>query len=108
MAGLLAVGLAGTSLLRTGLGLALNGAGLGAFSPAASALASKQSREDERGAVMGTYQSGTSLGRVIGPFIAGPLYARLGADSPFILAACLALPAAWLVSTRPSSKRNPG
>jgi DHA1 family tetracycline resistance protein-like MFS transporter len=95
-AGLLAVGLTGSNLWVVGLGLALCGAGMGSFSPAASALASKQALEDDRGAVMGIYQSGTSLARVIGPFVAGPIY-LLGTDAPFLLASFITLPAAWLM-----------
>ncbi|HXA92827.1 MAG TPA: MFS transporter, partial [Steroidobacteraceae bacterium] len=75
----------------------LCGAGVGAFNPSASALASKQAGPEERGAVMGTYQASTSLARVIGPFASGPIYAWLGSDAPFLAGACLTLPAAWLV-----------
>ena len=46
---------------------------------------------------MGTYQSATSLARVIGPFVAGPVYAFWGANSPFIAAACITAPAALLI-----------
>lgn len=95
--GLLLVALAGNSLMAASVGLLFCGAGMGAFSPSASALASRQSHDGNRGAVMGTYQSATSLARVIGPFIAGPLYALWGANSPFIAAACITAPAALLI-----------
>jgi MFS transporter, DHA1 family, tetracycline resistance protein len=78
-------------------GLALCGIGVGAFAPSNSALASKQSNDYDRGVVMGTYQSSSSLARVIGPFVSGPLYAGLGPNAPFIAGACVALPAAWLI-----------
>jgi DHA1 family tetracycline resistance protein-like MFS transporter len=81
----------------TVLGLALCGIGVGAFTPSNSALASQQAAPDERGTVMGTYQSSSSLARVIGPFASGPLYAALGSQAPFLAGACVALPAAWLV-----------
>lgn len=97
LSGQLAIGLAGTRLPLVGVGLALCGLGMGAFTPSASALASGQAQDDDRGAVLGTYQSGNSLGRVLGPFMAGPVYAALGAGSPFILAACLALPVSLLL-----------
>ncbi|HTV79536.1 MAG TPA: MFS transporter [Steroidobacteraceae bacterium] len=97
VAGLLVVALAANSLLAAALGLLLCGAGMGAFSPSASALASRQSHGDNRGAVMGTYQSATSLARVIGPFVAGPVYAFWGTNSPFIAAACITAPAALLI-----------
>lgn len=95
--GLLIVGLLGHSLMIAAVGLLFCGAGMGAFSPSASALASRQSHGDNRGAVMGTYQSATSLARVIGPFIAGPIYGVWGANSPFLAAACITVPAAWLI-----------
>jgi DHA1 family tetracycline resistance protein-like MFS transporter len=78
-------------------GLALCGIGVGAFTPSNSALASKQSDSHERGVVMGTYQSSSSLARVIGPFASGPLYGVLGSRAPFLAGACVALPAAWLI-----------
>ena len=78
-------------------GLALCGVGVGAFTPSNSALASKQAGAHDRGVVMGTYQSSSSLARVIGPFASGPLYAALGSRAPFLTGACVALPAAWLV-----------
>ena len=81
----------------TVMGLALCGIGSGAFTPSNSALASKQSDTHDRGLVMGTYQSSSSLARVIGPFASGPLYAMLGSKAPFLAGACVALPAAWFV-----------
>ncbi len=82
----------------TAIALALCGIGTGAFNPSASALASKQSDEHDRGAVLGTYQSSSSLARVIGPFLSGPVYEVLGPSAPFVLGACVALPAAWFIS----------
>ena len=96
VAGLITVAQA-PSLAFTVIGLALCGIGVGAFNPSASALASKQSEAHDRGTVMGTYQSSTSLARVIGPFASGPIYAALGPSAPFLIGACVTLPAAWLV-----------
>jgi DHA1 family tetracycline resistance protein-like MFS transporter len=81
----------------TVVGLALCGIGVGAFTPSNSALASKQSDGHDRGVVMGTYQSSSSLARVIGPFASGPLFAVLGSKAPFLAGACVALPAAWFI-----------
>jgi len=97
--GLALVAVAGTSLPLVGAGLALAGLGMGAFTPSASALASRQSNDDDRGAVMGTYQASTSLARVIGPFASGYIYALAGPNAPFWTAACLALPAIWLLKS---------
>jgi MFS transporter, DHA1 family, tetracycline resistance protein len=83
--------------VATAAGLALCGIGTGSFSPSASALASKQSSDHDRGAVMGTYQSSSSLARVIGPFISGPVYAAFGPSAPYLLGALVAAPAAWFV-----------
>jgi len=78
-------------------GLLFCGIGLGAYNPSASALASKQARGHDRGAVMGAYVASASLARVLGPFSSGPLYAGLGPAAPFLIGACVTLPAAWLV-----------
>jgi MFS transporter, DHA1 family, tetracycline resistance protein len=83
--------------VATAFGLALCGIGTGSFSPSASALASRQSSDHDRGAVMGTYQSSSSLARVLGPFASGPIYAALGPSAPYLLAALVAAPAAWFV-----------
>jgi MFS family permease len=96
VAGLITVAQA-PSLAFTVLGLAVCGIGVGAFNPSASALASKQSDVHDRGAVMGTYQSSSSLARVIGPFTSGPIYAAFGPSAPFLIGACVTLPAAWFV-----------
>jgi DHA1 family tetracycline resistance protein-like MFS transporter len=78
-------------------GLALCGVGSGLFNPSASALASRQSTSRDRGAVMGTYQSGLSLARAVVPFASGALYMGMGPGAPFFAGACLTLPAAWLI-----------
>ena len=79
------------------LGFAFCGAGAGAFIPSGSALASRESGPADRGAVMGLYQSGISLARVLAPFGSGVVYARLGRNAPFIAAAAIALQAVWCV-----------
>jgi MFS family permease len=96
VAGLIAVA-QGPTLAVTVLGLVLCGSGLGAYNPSAFALASKQSRGHDRGAVLGAYVASASLARVLGPFTSGPIYACWGAAAPFLVGACVTLPAAWLV-----------
>ena len=96
VSGLLLLGY-GTVLGATVGGLLLCGLGLGAYNPSASALASKQSRGQDRGAVMGAYVASASLARVLGPFSSGLLYAALGPAAPFLIGACVTLPAAYLV-----------
>jgi len=94
--GLVLLGCA-SALAATIAGLLLCGLGLGAYNPSASALASKQSRGQDRGAVMGAYVASGSLARVLGPFSSGLLYAWLGPAAPFLIGACVTLPAAYLV-----------
>jgi DHA1 family tetracycline resistance protein-like MFS transporter len=92
--GLLIVGLAsawGVALA----GLALIGAGSGAFAPSASALASRQADAANRGVVMGTYQSSSSLARVLGPLSSGLIFGRLGPGAPFLVGALVTLQAFW-------------
>jgi predicted MFS family arabinose efflux permease len=47
--------------------------------------------------VLGTYVASASLARVLGPFTSGPLYVGLGPSAPFLIGACVSLPAVWLV-----------
>lgn len=94
--GLVMLGLAPDLALTTS-GLLLCGLGLGAYNPSAFALASKQSRGHDRGAVMGAYVASASLARVLGPFSSGSVYAALGPAAPFLIGACVTLPAAWLI-----------
>ncbi|MDX2221779.1 MAG: MFS transporter [Rhodospirillaceae bacterium] len=75
--------------------------GNGFFNPAMSSLVSKEAADHERGAVLGAYQAAGSLGRIIGPSVAGFIYAGLGASAPYLIGAALALPAAaFLVMSR--------
>jgi MFS transporter, DHA1 family, tetracycline resistance protein len=97
VAGLVTLGAAG-GVVSTVLALVLCGIGLGAYNPSAFALASKQSKGHDRGAVMGTYVASASLARIIGPFTSGPIYASLGPSAPFLIGACVTLPAAWFVA----------
>ncbi len=76
-------------------GLALCGVGAGAFTPSNSALASHQARPHNLGSTMGTYQLGTSLARVLAPFLSGILFERWGPSAPFLLGALVTLQALW-------------
>jgi len=55
------------SLLALALGFSLT-------SPCLSALTSKAAHQDEQGKVLGIYQSGSAMARVLGPMLAGVLY----------------------------------
>jgi MFS family permease len=78
-------------------GFVFCGLGVGAFLPSGSALASREAGAGDRGAVMGVYQSGVSLARVLAPFTSGTVYARLGHNAPFLLATGVALQAIWCI-----------
>lgn len=71
--------------------------GMGISSPCLSSLASKGAPASRRGAVMGIYQSGSALARVIGPPVAGLLYDRAGPGSPLLVSAGLTLGGFFLV-----------
>ncbi len=68
------------------LGVAI---GMGIANPCLSSLASKGAAPTRRGAVMGIYQSGGSLARVVGPPMAGFLFDRLGPGSPLLCSSML-------------------
>ncbi|MBS0379849.1 MAG: MFS transporter [Proteobacteria bacterium] len=108
VAGLVLLGL-GQSFGFTVAALLMCGLGLGAYNPSAFALASRQSSGRDRGAVVGAYVASASLARVIGPFTSGPLYAAFGSAAPFLVGACVTLPAAWLVGgARPEPEEPAG
>jgi DHA1 family tetracycline resistance protein-like MFS transporter len=77
--------------------LVVCGFGAGLYGPSGSALASREAEEQNRGAVMGTYQASSSLARVLAPFLAGTIYLRFGPNAPFLLAAVVTLQAFWCI-----------
>ena len=96
VAGLSTLAIAAT-LPTTIVGLIACGAGLGAYNPSAFALASRQAGVHDRGAVMGTYVASASLARVLGPLTSGAIYTLWGPSAPFLVGACVTLPATWLI-----------
>jgi len=68
-------------LLLSVTGLAL---GMGAMQPSLNSLISRCAGASEQGEVMGVAQSVGSLSRVLGPLLAGALFAGLGRASPFL------------------------
>jgi MFS family permease len=85
----------GTALPLTMAGLILCGLAAGLFNPNGSSLASREAQPHNRGAVLGTYQSGTSLARVLAPLLSGPVYTHFGPGAPFLLAGAVTLQALW-------------
>jgi DHA1 family tetracycline resistance protein-like MFS transporter len=85
------------SLASTIVGGVFCGIGAGAYNPSVSSLVSKLAAPHERGVVMGTYQSASSLARVIGPAVSGALYAAVASDAPFVLGMLILLPVLWFI-----------
>ncbi len=97
---LFAVGFVGMALASTPLGAVAATAVLalasGVVTPALQSIVAAQAEAQERGAVLGVQQSASSLGRVVGPALAGPVFDALGPAAPFWCSAALALAAAAL------------
>ena len=68
--------------------------GSGILNPSKSALLSRSIPEDRQGEILGLNQSLSSLGRVLGPLIAGILF-ELNTSIPFAVGACILLGAWW-------------
>jgi MFS transporter, DHA1 family, tetracycline resistance protein len=73
------------------LGVALTGLalGMGLVQPSLNSLISRRAGGEEQGQVLGVSQSVGSFARVLGPAIAGVLFAGFGRDSPFLWGALL-------------------
>jgi predicted MFS family arabinose efflux permease len=86
--GLLLMPFAGTLpvLLAAVSALAL---GMGTMQPSINSLISLRAGAEQQGEVMGVTQSIGSLARVLGPLIAGALFAGFGRSSPFLWGAIL-------------------
>jgi DHA1 family tetracycline resistance protein-like MFS transporter len=73
--------------------------GMGAMQPSLNSLISRRAGADRQGEVMGVAQSVGSLSRVLGPLLAGILFAGLGRNSPYFCGMVLVIGAA-LISWR--------
>lgn len=63
--------------------------GLGLVNPSLSSLVSKGAPDDNRGGVMGIFQSAGSLARIVGPPVAGLLFDRISIYSPLLFSSGL-------------------
>jgi MFS family permease len=103
---MLALGFAGVPLAPSVevllIALLLAAVGRAVAQPALLSLASQAARPEQRGAVMGAFQSSASLARVIGPAIGGVLYG-LALPYPFWLASALLIAVALTAHTLPRS-----
>jgi MFS transporter, DHA1 family, tetracycline resistance protein len=90
---LLAIGLVvvpfSRELAALGGAFAVLAIGLGLVQPALNSLISRRAGGGEQGQVLGVTQSTGSLARVIGPPLAGYLFADLGHSSPFLWGAAI-------------------
>jgi MFS transporter, DHA1 family, tetracycline resistance protein len=62
--------------------------------PSLNSLISRRAGVEEQGEIMGVAQSVASLSRVLGPLLAGALFAGLGRDFPFFCGMVLVVVAA--------------
>lgn len=98
---LLAISLAVTPLAstvaQTLVPMGLYAVGSALFVPSVSTLVATKAGPEERGAVLGTFQGFSSLGRVIGPFLASIVAGPLGLRSPFWFGAVISLGGLWFL-----------
>ena len=69
--------------------MALLSVGLGCLNPAVTSLISRAAGADERGGILGVNQSAQSLARIVGPAMAGPVFAASGRDAPYYVGAVI-------------------
>jgi MFS transporter, DHA1 family, tetracycline resistance protein len=90
---MLAVGLAlmpwSTNLALMLVSLGILSAGNGAVTPTTSALLSLASPREAQGETLGLAQGVAGLGRVVGPLVAGSIYAVVGPGAPFLVGSVL-------------------
>lgn len=106
IAGLLAVPLA-TSVWWLLPAMALLAFGQGISNPSMQSLVSRAVPASWRGGTMGSMQSASSMGRILGPVLAGIAFSGLGPDWPFYFGALLLVPAA-LVAARAARLHRAG
>ncbi len=70
-------------LVQLVVSMSLLAFGMGAMQPSLNSLISRRAGADEQGEVLGVAQSVSALSRVIGPMIAGVLFAGIGPGAPF-------------------------
>ncbi len=90
------------------VGGAIHALGRSLFQPSISAMVSRNSPEDLQGTSLGLYQGVGTLGRVVGPVIAGLVYAS-HRTLPWIVGALLLVIAAiWMLRLRPPADISVG
>lgn len=80
------------------IGITFTAFGSAMFNTAATSWVSKQAGDQERGAVIGFYQSAGWLGRSVGPTVSGFLFQTFGPNSPLYAGALLMAPVFMIVA----------
>lgn len=70
--------------------------GNGIATPVLTSLVSQYAPENERGELLGIYQSTQSLGRIVGPNIGGFVFGSIAAGAPFVVGGIIMLGAFFL------------
>jgi predicted MFS family arabinose efflux permease len=89
------------------LSISINAIGTALFGTSLQTLVSLRAAAATRGAVMGLYQSSSSLARFLGAAFSGTLFGQLGANVPFALGAAAMLPALGLTFAIATRLRPP-
>jgi DHA1 family tetracycline resistance protein-like MFS transporter len=79
-------------------GITFTAFGSAMFNTAATSWVSKQAGDQERGAVIGLFQSAGWLGRSVGPTVSGFLFQTFGPNSPLYAGALLMAPVFMIVT----------
>jgi len=88
------------------VGITFTGAAGALFNTVAVTWVSRHAGEQERGTVIGVYQSFVYLGRAVGPTFSGLMFQTLGVNSPLLLGAAVLVPCFFIVfSVRRRSRR---
>jgi len=79
------------------------------FTPMVTSVVSKRASPKDRGTVLGIFQGFGSLGRVMGPAVAGFAFAQIGYSSPYYMGAAVMLPCLvlTLMTMRRIKQREP-
>ena len=81
--------------------------GFALSTPSLNSLISFEAGETERGGVMGASRSAATLARVLGPILAGVLFAQISRDAPYYAGAVVMLIVTVIAVMKLSSERAP-
>ena len=87
-------------------GVTLTGGGGGTFLTSMTSFVSRLAGAQERGLVLGTYQSASWAGRSVGPTLSGALFKSVGIDSPLLAGALSMLPFISMLAVITSRSRT--